>query len=143
MNSGPSKQELQNYWVNNRAYFDSLAKYYLETDKEYYDENIAPFYSPFRPQKGNPKSFLLLGVSFALLIFAAGIVFFIIGVSSEKTPTLDPNKNKKIEDTREKRVRSADTISVEPPVQKETTPRETSPQKTPDNRRTKPIERIR
>jgi hypothetical protein len=45
MPSGPSKQELEMYWKDSRQYFDELARYYKESDKAYYDEYIAPFYS--------------------------------------------------------------------------------------------------
>lgn len=51
MSSGPSKQELDMYWKNSRQYFDELAKHYRETDPEYYNKYIAPYYAnPFVSQ---------------------------------------------------------------------------------------------
>ena len=83
-NSGPSKDELRDYWTNNRQYFDELAKYYLEADREYYDKFIAPFYSnPFgsapRSQTGNGSGVRILVLLVAVIgVLAAGAVAFFV-----------------------------------------------------------------
>lgn len=89
MSSGPSKQELDMYWKNSRQYFDELAKHYRETDPEYYNKYIAPYYAnPFVSQgnsggahvsgSGGSKA-LSVAVSAALLVagLSAGIFFFL------------------------------------------------------------------
>jgi flagellar basal body-associated protein FliL len=83
-NSGPSKDELRDYWTNNRQYFDELAKYYLEADREYYDKFIAPFYSnPFgsapRSQSGTGSGARILIILMAAIgVLAAGAVAFFV-----------------------------------------------------------------
>lgn len=83
MSSGPSKQELEMYWKNSRQYFDELANHYRQTDPEYYQKYIAPFYAnPFvsQPQtfgmQQNPGSSggsKLFSVMIALVLLIAGI----------------------------------------------------------------------
>ena len=85
MQTGPSKEELKDYWKNSRPYFDELAKYYRESDPQYYNEYIAPFYSnPFYAISSGKKSPLTAVVVLAILILGvvAGAVFFIL--QSEK-----------------------------------------------------------
>lgn len=111
---GPSKEELKNYFQNNRQYFDELAKYYRELDPKYYEEYITPFYrNPFNASGsgGNKKGCMTLTVSIALLIagLTAGIVFFVMQESERKTNYESP----RIQPT-EKRNSSADSLKPVP-----------------------------
>src|SRR5438552_241796 len=80
--AGPTKEELENYWTNSRQYFDELAKYYKESDSEYYNKYIAPFYNnPFRRQSpsnssGSAKP-VIAGVLIAIMA-AGGIASFLL-----------------------------------------------------------------
>lgn len=110
--SGPSKEELENYYKNSRAYFDELAKHYYETDREYYDEYIAPFYSPFmRVSAGSkssaPKLIFLMAVM--LVVGIAGAVAFFLNVENDSDTTED---EKRIEDVKEKNQRDADEKKI-------------------------------
>jgi len=83
MTTGPSKEELQDYWNNNRQYFDELAKYYLESDREYYTKFIAPFYSnPFKrsspPAGGGAGKFLIVIAAFFGVIAAGAVAFMVL-----------------------------------------------------------------
>jgi TolA-binding protein len=82
MTTGPSKEELQDYWANNRQYFDELAKYYLQADREYYSKYIAPFYSnPFKPSsssKGGGTAKLLVVFIAMIGVIAAGAAAFLV-----------------------------------------------------------------
>ena len=108
--SGPSREELENYFKNSRAYFDELAKHYYETDREYYDKNIAPFYSPFgsiAPGKSASRLILLIAV---LLVAVAGaaVAFFL---------SMDPGNDsseeqKRIEDVKEKIQKDVDNKKI-------------------------------
>ncbi len=86
---GPSKEELDNYWKNSRQYFDELAKTYKESDPEYYNKFIAPYYSnPFASVsssqssgKGKPVVVVLFVAMFFFLVIGAGafLIFYFIG----------------------------------------------------------------
>lgn len=72
---GPTREELADYFKNNRKYFDELARHYKISDPEYYDKYIAPFYSvPFVSstvyRRGRP----------VVAVFAAGIAVLIAGI---------------------------------------------------------------
>ncbi len=72
---GPTREELANYFKNNRKYFDELARHYKRSDTEYYDKYIAPFYNvPFASsteyRRGRP----------VVAVFAAGIAVLIAGI---------------------------------------------------------------
>ena len=109
MASGPSKEELQYYYQNNRQYFDSLAKYYADTDREYYNKFIAPFYSTFRPQKGSARSVIAV-MLFILIMGAAAGVFFM--VKSDK-----PQIKENIQRNRELIEPNIKIDTVKPPVE--------------------------
>jgi hypothetical protein len=100
MTSGPSKEELQDYWANNRQYFDELTKYYLEADREYYNKYIAPFYSnPFQrspSSKGGVGKLLVILVAMIGVIAAGAVAFLVLmtGSSDDKSvhkKVLSPN----------------------------------------------------
>jgi len=113
---GPPKEELQRYWVSNREHFDSLAKYYKEKDRKYYDEFIAPFYSN-QPVtsivKTNKRASLIVIISAVMVVVIAGagiLVFFmlsnqvnkveqnVIKVESNDSVDVKNNENDKVYD---------------------------------------------
>lgn len=117
--SGPSREELENYFKNSRSYFDELAKHYYETDREYYNNYIAPFYSPFAglvPSRKSaaPRVIVLLAMVMVAVIGAAVAFFLAVETESE-----GPKEEKKVEDVRskpqgdtEKKSSSKDTASA-------------------------------
>lgn len=94
--SGPSKEELENYWKTSRQYFDELARYYKDADPQYYNEYIAPFYSNplYSVSSGKQGSsgvrVVLLAVIAFVAIGFAGVVLFL--VSTDKAEKFDNNK---------------------------------------------------
>lgn len=109
MASGPSKEELQHYFQNNRQYFDSLAKYYIETDRKYYNKFIAPFYSSFRPQKSSSK--LIISIMLFISIMGGAALVYLV---------MDSDKPVKKETTgRNHEIINPDIIidTVKPPVE--------------------------
>jgi flagellar basal body-associated protein FliL len=115
MTTGPTKEELQNYWTYNRQYFESLAKYYAETDKEYYNKFIAPFYSPFRSSTSNKSGagkLIIIMFSLALVIAGAAAAFFVL-MQSDSGNTDEDNKvigRKIVTDTSSTLIPRPDTI---------------------------------
>jgi tetratricopeptide (TPR) repeat protein len=106
---GPSKEELENYFRNSRQYFDELAKYYQESDREYYDKNIAPFYNnPFRRSgSGGGKIAVFAGM---LLVFIAGLaVFLMVGSESKKE---DKRVEKEEVISSQKKADATDSVAV-------------------------------
>ncbi len=81
---GPSKEELQKYWISNRQHFDALAKHYFENDRKYYDEYIAPFYnSPSGVSSGKTGNraviiIIIVSVMFAVMAGAGMLAYFLI-----------------------------------------------------------------
>jgi hypothetical protein len=84
----PSKEQLESYFKMSRQYFDQIAKQYAETDKEYYNKMIAPFYGGFsgltRPagvtssvSSAGVKIFAALG--FMIAIMGVAVVIFVVG----------------------------------------------------------------
>jgi tetratricopeptide (TPR) repeat protein len=111
--SGPSKEELENYFKNSRAYFDELAKHYYETDREYYNKFIAPFYSPFmRIAPGGSSSAgtrIIFLVAAVLIAGIAAAVAFFISVESD---TDLPKDKQRIEDVKEKEQRDTEEKKI-------------------------------
>lgn len=76
-----TKEELKEYYRNSRQYFDNLAKYYLEMDKEYYKEFIAPIYN--NPPVPNVESTyikhltLIVGIATALIVLGSLLVMLL------------------------------------------------------------------
>ena len=88
MQTGPSKEELENYFKNSRQYFDELAKEYYETDREYYDKYIAPFYNPLTGAARSsklPVMIIIISAAFAI-IFGAGVAMFFLLTQEEPAP---------------------------------------------------------
>lgn len=111
MPSGPSKQELEMYWKDSRQYFDELAKYYKESDKAYYDEYIAPFYSnPFTSVSetggsrsgGAAKLVIVMAILIFLLAAGAAAVFLLMNENSGKDKENDSGKTEKKLESEEK-----------------------------------------
>ena len=110
---GPTKEELNNYFKNNRKYFDELAHHYKQTDPSYYDKYIAPFYSiPFISTGGKRAARPAIAVFAAtMFVFIMGIVlFFMVNQKS-----IDEDINLDNEETENEiesdRVKMLDTIS--------------------------------
>lgn len=92
---GPSKEELEKYFKNNRKYFDELANIYRQTDPEFYEKNIAPFYaSQFSRIEGGKSvrpQIALLIASFS--VFILGFVLFFIFNQSNMSDDYDDDED--------------------------------------------------
>ena len=114
--SGPSREELENYYKNSRSYFDELAKHYYETDRPYYDKYIAPFYGPFAGivpgKKGAAAKLSLVSASILVALMGAGIAFF-IALERENVPEQKSieNSEEKIPASKEDKTISKDSVS--------------------------------
>lgn len=111
---GPTKEELRDYFQNNRQYFDELAKYYRESDPEFYKANIAPFYSNPLLAAGTGKSSkgcLTITLSIAILIIGlvAGLVFFILQQDESEDKQITPQIQKE-----ERKVITPDSVKAIP-----------------------------
>jgi tetratricopeptide (TPR) repeat protein len=86
MSTGPSKEELKNYWESSRQYFDELARYYKEADPAYYKEYIAPFYwNPLYAVSGKRqggKAVLVLTAAIFIMVIGAAAVFLFLQTGS-------------------------------------------------------------
>jgi len=106
MQTGPSKKILAEYFKNNRQYFDSIAKQYKETDPEYYNTHIAPFYNnPFLASTASKKGGCAVRSVFlvSMLVLIAGIAAVSLFLSKEKAEReLDRAIDKEIEKSVEK-----------------------------------------
>jgi hypothetical protein len=91
---GPSKEELANYYKNNRKYFDELAKHFKQTDPEYYSQFIAPFYSntfiTVGGKKGGRPAIALFAAMLLVFIAGAGI-FFLVNQKAKIKSNYDKN----------------------------------------------------
>jgi len=87
---GPSKEELANYFKHNRKYFDELAKNFKNSDPDYYNKYIAPFYhnqfiDPVN-KKGAPRFVMVIaGASFALVMAVVTVVSVTQNARNKKT----------------------------------------------------------
>ncbi len=104
MSTGPSKEELENYWKTSRSYFDELAQHYKIEDPDYYDKFIAPFYSsPFAAVTGTGKRsspIAVISAAIAVLlvgVISAVVIFLASGDSIEPEEKSTPEPEKKIE----------------------------------------------
>lgn len=120
MQSGPSKEELREYWKNSRQYFDELAKTYRESDPAYYEEYIAPFYrnpfntggSPVAGSAGKSRpAVIMAALAVFILAAGAGAIFFLL--QSDNQSSGDNSKT----ETVKKPVPLSDTVrTLAPPV---------------------------
>ncbi|MDD5361558.1 MAG: hypothetical protein PHN88_05465 [Ignavibacteria bacterium] len=124
MINGPSKEVLAEYFKNNRLYFDSLAREYKNSDPEYYNKFIAPFYNnPFHassekkyystlhaaPGKKNsvPLAVFLMSVS----ILIAGVVLFMTANRAVNIQTSDSGKDADVKTERAKQENASRKVS--------------------------------
>lgn len=49
MDVKPTPEQLTNFYQSNRSYFDQLANYYFENDRDYYNEFISPLLISLQP----------------------------------------------------------------------------------------------
>jgi len=82
----PSKEQLDYYFKTSRKYFDSLAVKYLQEDKAYYDNFIAPYYN-------NPLTRVRSTVGVKIFIYVTAFFMMSMGllayvVLSQKGVTL-------------------------------------------------------
>jgi hypothetical protein len=78
MSSGPSREELLNYWKTSRAYFDELARHYKTSDPDYYKSHIEPFYTNPLYSAGNKSSGFSNRIIITIIIYISMIIFGII-----------------------------------------------------------------
>lgn len=96
MNTGPSKEQIDQFYRTSRKYFDELAKQYYEKDREFYNKYFAPYYSnpllAARRKTSSGKIVVVVSlVSFLVLIAGIGFIFLTIE-SSEKKKEKEVNK---------------------------------------------------
>jgi hypothetical protein len=136
MASGPSKEELKNYWETSRQYFDELARHYKTADPDYYEEYIAPFYrnplTSIQARKGSSSPVVSVIAVIALLIMGlvVGAVFFLLNTQSDNETIEEKPKIEKKVDSEEK-FEKIDTMKTK------------STEKRKNRNRTQPIERVR
>jgi hypothetical protein len=124
MINGPSKEVLAEYFKNNRLYFDSLAREYKNSDPEYYNKFIAPFYNnPFHastekryynksnatPGKRNsvPLAVFLMSVS----IVIAGVVLFMTTNRAVNLKTSESGKDADVKTEKAKQENASRKVS--------------------------------
>lgn len=89
MNSGPSKEQIDNFYRTSRKYFDELAKQYYEKDREFYNKYFAPYYSnpllSARKKTSGGKTVIVVSLILFLITTAViGIIFLTIDSSENK-----------------------------------------------------------
>lgn len=91
---GPSKEELANYYKNNRKYFDELAKHFKQTDTAYYNQYIAPFYdNSFVSISGKRSGRPIIAIFVAMLaVLISGIIMFFVA-NKESSNVREYEKN--------------------------------------------------
>ena len=133
MSTGPSKEDLEQYWQNSRQYFDELARHYQTADPEYYRKFIKPFYdNPFRSTytapgqtkySGGGARFLVLMIAVAVMgIAGAGVYFFLSAgdpISKKLEQFTEPD-----EKMTQRELKAPENKKVDPVEPKEETPAE-------------------
>jgi len=113
--SGPSHEELENYYKNSRSYFDELAKHYYETDRAYYNKCIAPFYGPFSglvPGKKAASRITVLSAMILVAVIGAAVAFFVaLETDSSKEQKQIENADEKIQGNEFEKINANDTVS--------------------------------
>ncbi|MBS1494339.1 MAG: LITAF-like zinc ribbon domain-containing protein [Bacteroidetes bacterium] len=104
----PTPQKLAEYYHTNRQYFDELAKYYFEHDKEFYQINIYPLYStlsqgqitcpfckqnvfPLRWSKTSTSGIIMIVVGLIFTPVLIGILFIYLGTTMKDYTSVCPN----------------------------------------------------
>jgi hypothetical protein len=80
MERKPTKEELEEYYINNKTYFDNLAKHFYENDSEYYANFILPVIeNPPVPKKESVLSahfHLIVGIATAIIIIGSLVMIY-------------------------------------------------------------------
>ncbi len=96
MSTGPSKEELENYWQNSRQYFDELAKYYQQADPAYYKKYILPYYNnPFKVSgstSGGKAGFIIIAVVIMLISLLSAVVFLLLSSSQDEETNITEDR---------------------------------------------------
>jgi hypothetical protein len=97
MESGPSKEQLENLYKTSRKYFDEMAMEYYAKDRDFYNKNFAPFYSNplLNATKGKKPVRLVIAVALFTLImsFAVAMVMFFKHEQTDNFPVKQSEKN--------------------------------------------------
>ena len=90
MNSGPSKEQIDQFYRTSRKYFDDLAKQYYEKDREFYNKYFAPYYSNplLGVRKKTSSARIVITVSVILFLAATAAIGFLF-------LTIESSENKK------------------------------------------------
>lgn len=96
MESGLSKEQIDELYKTSRKYFDELAKYYYEKDRDYYNKYFAPYYSKYRtiPNLKARLVLMLILTIVALIIFG---ITYLFKESTKKDGIKLPEENSRIE----------------------------------------------
>lgn len=87
----PTKEELAGYFINNRKYFDELASFYKQTDTEYYNKNIAPYYGMQYSNLSSRKSVkpVMASVIALFAVLVMGLIMFFVVNQFETEPNVN------------------------------------------------------
>ncbi|MFA7360301.1 MAG: hypothetical protein WC139_04630 [Candidatus Kapaibacterium sp.] len=90
MNTGPSKEQIDQFYRTSRKYFDDLAKQYYEKDREFYNKYFAPYYSNplLAVRKKTSSTRVVISVSVILFLVATAAIGFLF-------LTIESSENKK------------------------------------------------
>ncbi|MFA5404210.1 MAG: hypothetical protein WC358_04690 [Ignavibacteria bacterium] len=110
---GPTKEELANYFKNNRKYFDELAHHYKQTDPEYYNKYIASFYrTPYISAGGKRTAKPVIAILAASLsVFIMGIVLFFMVNQKSLDEDINYDKEEIGNDIESDNINMLDTLS--------------------------------
>ena len=112
MITGPSKEQIDQFYKTSRKYFDELAKQYYEKDREFYNKYFAPYYSnpllAARKKSSAGRVVVLVSlISFLVITAAIGFVFLMIESSENKK---EQDIMKYIEGVKEEELEKARTL---------------------------------
>lgn len=111
---GPTREELANYFKNNRKYFDELARHYKRSDPEYYDKFIAPFYnvsflSSTEYRRGRP---VVAVFAASIVVLIAGIVMFFLMSQNSIIEDVDTDEEEIESETESDKINSPDSSEI-------------------------------
>lgn len=112
MITGPSKEQIDQFYKTSRKYFDELAKQYYEKDREFYNKYFAPYYSnpllAARKKSSAGRVVVLVSlISFLVITAAIGFIFLTIKSSENKK---EQDIMKYIEGVKEEELEKARTL---------------------------------
>ncbi len=96
MESGLSKEQIDELYKTSRKYFDELAKYYYEKDRDYYNKYFAPYYSKYRTIPNLKARLLLMLILTIVAILIFGITY-LFKENTKKDEIKLPEDNPKIQ----------------------------------------------